>query len=102
MLLSICKPQRIDIHEFCDASEVAYGACIYIRSIRDSDSNINVNLLCFKPRVALVKQISIPGVKVYGAVLLVRLLSQVTKFSLVGLYDCSGLAKGPQTIGKSL
>jgi hypothetical protein len=27
------KLERLDIHGFSDASEVAYGACIYLRSI---------------------------------------------------------------------
>lgn len=42
---------HIEIHRFCDASEKAYRACIYIRSI-DYKNKIFTNLLCSKNRVA--------------------------------------------------
>jgi hypothetical protein len=38
------------LHAFCDASEIAYGACIYIRSTNKNDQVFN-QLLCSSPRV---------------------------------------------------
>ncbi|KMQ88124.1 hypothetical protein RF55_12443 [Lasius niger] len=48
----ICdNPVEIELHGFCDASESAYGACIYLRST-NSRSEYTVRLLCAKSRVA--------------------------------------------------
>lgn len=41
---------HVKLHGFCDASEHAYGACIYIRST-DSTQQHHVKLLCAKSRV---------------------------------------------------
>lgn len=67
---------RIEIHGFCDASEQAYGACIYIRSINKQEQ-IMTNLLCSKNRVAPLKTISLPKLELCGALLLSRLMKAV-------------------------
>ncbi|KAK9721858.1 Pao retrotransposon peptidase [Popillia japonica] len=54
---------RIELHGFADASESAYGACIYVRSI-DCEGNVRVNLLCAKSKVAPVKSQTIIGNRV--------------------------------------
>ncbi|KAK9736432.1 Pao retrotransposon peptidase [Popillia japonica] len=67
---------EIQLHGFCDASERAYGACVYIRST-DTYGNHCSNLLCAKSRVAPLKKTSLPRLELCGAVLLSRLVRKV-------------------------
>ncbi|XP_011165899.1 uncharacterized protein LOC105200170 [Solenopsis invicta] len=71
-------PIDIQLHGFCDASQSAYGACIYLRSVDDT-GNINVQLLTVKSRVAPLKTISLPRLELCSAVLLVNLGRRVTQ-----------------------
>ncbi|XP_018398110.1 PREDICTED: uncharacterized protein LOC108776097 [Cyphomyrmex costatus] len=66
----------VQLHGFCDASQRAYGACIYIRS-RDSQSGFSVNLLCSRTRVAPLKAVSLPRLELCAALLLSQLLNKV-------------------------
>ena len=66
----------LEFHGFCDASEIAYGACIYICSI-NKDGTRNVQLLCAKSRVAPLKATSIPRLELLGALLLAQLSHKV-------------------------
>lgn len=67
---------RVELHGFSDASEVAYGACLYIKSI-NARNEAKVALLCSKSRVAPLKAISLPRLELCGAVLLVSLYKRV-------------------------
>ncbi|XP_071642661.1 uncharacterized protein [Temnothorax longispinosus] len=67
---------EFELHGFCDASELAYGACVYLRS-RDAQGNWSAQLLCAKSRVAPVKTISIPRAELCGAQLLAQLIARV-------------------------
>lgn len=78
--------QRIQIHGFSDASEVAYGASIYIRST-DSHGNHHTNLLCSKSRIAPLKIISLPKLELCGAVLLTKLIDKVKNAIKLPLED---------------
>ena len=74
----ICDyPKSVQIHGFADASESAYGACIYIRSV-DQTNKIHIKLVCSKTRVAPIKFISLPRLELCAALLLSRLLHKVT------------------------
>lgn len=71
-------PRQIQVHGFCDASEQAYGACIYIRCI-DLAENTTVRLLCSKSRVAPLKTQSLPRLELCAAILLMKLYTNVRK-----------------------
>lgn len=68
----------IELHGFSDASETAYGACIYMRAV-DRTGNITTKLLCAKSPIAPVKAISLPRLELCDALLLVRLHQQVAE-----------------------
>lgn len=72
----IPKAVSIEIHCFSDASEKAYGACLYIRST-DASGRIRVQLLSSKSKVAPLKCQTIPRLELCGAVLGVQLFEKV-------------------------
>ncbi|KAM8701772.1 hypothetical protein ACLKA7_004934 [Drosophila subpalustris] len=57
---AICEASggKWEIHSFCDASMVAYGSCIYIRS--ETQGLVSTRLLCSKSRVAPLKTLFDP------------------------------------------
>ncbi|XP_066597118.1 uncharacterized protein [Prorops nasuta] len=76
--IAINNPVKTQIHGFCDASQVGYGACIYIRTI-NNNSKVEYQLLCSKSRVAPLKGLTIPKAELCGALLLTRLYQDVIK-----------------------
>ncbi|XP_048477681.1 uncharacterized protein LOC119694152 [Plutella xylostella] len=67
---------HMELQGFCDASNIAYAAVVYLRII-DSDGNIHINLVTAKTKVAPTMQVSIPRLELMGAVLLSRLITEV-------------------------
>ncbi|XP_050494476.1 uncharacterized protein LOC126875568 [Bombus huntii] len=63
---------EIQLHGFCDASERAYGACVYLRTIT-LDGQVCTRLLTAKSKVAPLKSLTIPRLELSGALLLASL-----------------------------
>jgi len=61
------------LHGFCDASSVAYGAAIYLRTISE-DGSTSTTLVVAKARVLPVKHVTIPRAELLGAHLLAKML----------------------------
>lgn len=93
VVISCSNANQFYLHAFCDASLKVYGACVYLQTI-DNDNNCVSNLLCSKSRVAPVKNktITIPKLELCGAIVLTRLIKNVTqalKIELNGIYAWS-------------
>ncbi|XP_061716635.1 uncharacterized protein LOC133524567 [Cydia pomonella] len=67
----------VELHGFSDASNAAYAAVVYLRVI-DAEGLIHVSLLTCKTKVSPIKQISTPRLELCGAVLLAKLLVEVS------------------------
>lgn len=72
------SPNNADaqLHGFSDASEVAFGAVLYIRVISAS-GEVFTHLLKSKTKVAPIKQLSLPRLELQASVLLARLIASV-------------------------
>ena len=68
--------QSYSLQGFCDASQRAYAAVVYLRVKTASD--IFNQFLCAKTRIAPLKKITIPRLELLSALLLSRLISSVT------------------------
>ena len=62
----------VDLHGFCDASERAYAAAVYLR-MTDSNGSVQVALVMSKTKVAPIKRLTIPRLELCGAYLLADL-----------------------------
>jgi hypothetical protein len=80
---------NIQIHGFCDSSERAYRACLYIRST-DIKNKSHCELLCSTSKVAPLKQLTIPRLELCAATLLSKLYNKAT-FALNLKIDVSDL-----------
>ncbi|XP_026331735.1 uncharacterized protein LOC113239082 [Hyposmocoma kahamanoa] len=69
----------IEIHGFCDASEQAYAAVIYIKTTNDMNESI-VRIFCSKTKLAPRKNtLTLPRLELCGALLLSKLMQKVLK-----------------------
>ena len=65
-----------EIHGFCDASDLAFAAVVYLRTAH-SNGDIEVNLIASKTRVAPIKRQTIPRLELLGANILARLVDSI-------------------------
>ncbi|XP_034935131.1 uncharacterized protein [Chelonus insularis] len=68
--------EKFDIFGFGDASEKAFGACLYAVSV-NKQGNLQSYLLCAKAKVAPLKVISLPRLELEAALLLSQLYNEV-------------------------
>ncbi|XP_066916217.1 uncharacterized protein [Clytia hemisphaerica] len=66
---------RVELHGFCDSSEILYCSVIYLRVI--SETGISVFFLTSKSKVAPLKKVTIPRLELLSCVLLSDLLNNV-------------------------
>lgn len=70
------NPIHVELHGFSDASETAYCACVYARSVSANDVPY-VSLVCAKTKVAPLKKLTIPRLELCAAQLLAKLITKV-------------------------
>ena len=70
---------KTELHAFSDASNKAYAAVIYMRSIYEN-GQVLVRFVASKTKIAPVKTQTIPRLELLGAVILARLVSIVVKY----------------------
>lgn len=81
MVGDISSNDRISLHTFCDASKNAYAAVVFLRI--ESDSNVRVNFVQAKNRVAPINKAStdagqsIPRLELLAATIAVRLTTTI-------------------------
>ena len=69
--------QNVQLHVFCDASEIAYGAVAYFRAV--IDGHVDVSFVISKTRLAPIKTLTIPRLELQGAVVASRLKSKISE-----------------------
>jgi hypothetical protein len=70
--VSLTKRSHIQLHGFCDASEKAYAAVLYMRC--EVNDQTSVTLLTAKTKVAPIKTVSLPRLELCGALLLAQMI----------------------------
>ena len=69
------ESKSVNIHGFSDASQRAYGACVYVRI--EHDKGIDTQLLGAKSRIAPLKGQTIPCMELMATALLAEFISKV-------------------------
>jgi hypothetical protein len=72
------SPVQVQLHGFGDASQIAYGAAVYLRTT-DHSGNHQVHLICAKSRVAPLRAVTLPRLELCAALILSRLFNTVLR-----------------------
>lgn len=72
------EPTTVELHGFSDASLLAMIAVIYLR-VLEASGEISVKLVCSKTRVAPLKRLTIPRLKLSAALILARFSCHVKR-----------------------
>lgn len=75
--LSVENATKYELHAFGDASEVAYGGIIYLKST--SNCEVMVNMITSKTRVAPIKPVTLPRLELCAAYETAKLVVHVKK-----------------------
>jgi hypothetical protein len=85
---SLGKPVKEEIHIFCDASKLAYGAVAYYRTVYDT-GQVTVRWIMARARIAPINpERSIPRLELLAAELALKLLNTVRTALEIPLKDC--------------
>lgn len=76
--IGIKTGDRVQLHGFCDASEKAYSAVVYVR-YKKNENEYNVSLVMAKSKVSPIKKLKIPKLELLGALLLANLMKKVIR-----------------------
>ena len=75
------------LHGFADASKIAYGAVVYVRTTFATHPPV-VSLVTAKTKVAKLKAPSIPKMELDGAILLTKIMQNVAPILGIAKEDC--------------
>lgn len=70
--------QSRQLHGFSDASILAYGGAVYLRTFF-TDTTVSIHLIASKARVAPLKTLTVPRLELCGALLLSQLIQVVAQ-----------------------
>ena len=76
----------MELHSFCDASENVYADVVYLR-MTNFNGTVQVALVTSKTKVAPIKLLTIPGLKLCGTYLLAQLLHYLKQVFCLPLYN---------------
>ena len=85
MKICLARPYHVRIHEFCNASEFAFAAVVYLRT-EHKNSEIEVSLIAANTRVIPIKRQIIPRLELLGATTLARLVDSIVKGDVNKMY----------------
>ena len=65
--------RKIKIHGFADASLLAYGVCVFFRTVY-SNNTVSCTLISSKSRIALIKSVTLPRLELCSILLVSKLI----------------------------
>ncbi|XP_043485344.1 uncharacterized protein LOC122513137 [Leptopilina heterotoma] len=86
--IKITPDASLELHVFCDASQPALAAAVYLRAV-DPDGKVKTSLVCAKTKVAPIKRLTIPRLELSAAVIgskLVHHVQQVLNLEKVAIH----------------